>query len=281
MKLCDINPHIRYAAVHHYHVLRPGDSICYDCRLFFFKEGKGRVTLGGFEYAYSGNSALFFPPGTKYHFYPEKNSRFFCVVIDFDLVNEFSHLTDSLGTAGEQDFDARKLISYPMPEAFSHAFMKNSPSSAGFLDKCCEEFLVQSPLYREISSAFLKLCLLNLIRIPDSNREFAKILPVIDCIHANYADSSLTNESLAKRFSYHPNYLNHIIRQYSGQSLHQYLISYRVKMAEKMLISTDDPISAIAWKTGFNSPSYFAAQFRAKVGVTPNTYRKEHIRFLF
>jgi len=281
MKLCDINPHIRYAAIHYYHICRSSDSICYDCRLFFIKEGKGRIAINGCEHAYSGNTALFFPAGTKYHFYPEKNSSFVCTVINFDLVNDFSHLTKSLGTASEQDFDPGRLITYPAPEEFTEAFLRTSPSSASLLDKCCEEFLVQNPLYREISSAFLKLCLLDLIRIPDSKRESAKILPILAYIHENFADISLTNESLARKFSYHPNYLNHLIRQHSGQSLHQYLISYRVKMAKKMLITTDDPINAIAWKSGFNSPSYFAAQFRARVGTTPNTYRKEHAHFLF
>ena len=281
MKLSDINPHIRYAATHYFLSNAPFDSICYDCRLFFMKKGTGRVIANGSEYHFSDNTALFFPSGTKYHFYPNKSgSSFACIVIDFDLVNDFSHLGNSLGTAAEPDFCPERLIQYPMPTEFSTVLIRTAPSAANLLDKCCEEFLVQNPLYREISSALLKLCLLDLVRDFSQDKAFAKIIPVIDYIHANYADTSLSNASIAKLFNYHPYYLSQMIRQYAGQSLHRYLISYRIRMAKKKLVTTDDPISTVAWKTGFPSPAYFTAQFKEKVGVTPNVYRKEHIHFL-
>ena len=90
-----------------------------------------------------------------------------------------------------------------------------------------------------------------------------------------------TNASIAERFNYHPYYLSQMIKQHTGQSLHQYLIAYRIKMAQKKLTTTNDPISTVAWKSGFQSPAYFIKQFKAHVGVTPNVYRKEHLRVLF
>lgn len=281
MKLSDVNPHIRYAAVHHRHVNASFDSVCYDCRLFFIKEGAGRVIANECEYAFSGNTALFFPAGTKYHFYPDKGStRFVCIVVNFDLVNDFSHISSSLGTASAEDFKPERMIPCPAEGEFSSVICRSLPAAESPLEKCCDEFLLQNPLYREVSSALVKLCLIDLVRSPDSSSASDKMLPIIEHLHANYADPTLTNETLARLFSYHPNYLSQMIRRHLGQSLHQYLISYRIKMAKRMLITTDDPINTIAWKTGFNSPAYFAAQFRAKVGVSPNTYRKDHFHFL-
>lgn len=282
MKISDINPHIRYASVHYYYVNKPFDSICYDCRLFFIKEGKGHVVANGREYSFSNNTALFFPGGTKYHFYPDKSIRsFISIVINFDLINTFSHLSKSLGTAAEKDFCQEKLVTYSMPTEFNTILSRQLPLAAPLLDKCCEEFLVQSPLYREISSALLKLSLLDLVRECDQNQESTRVLPVLDYIHKHYQDSTLTNESIAKMFNYHPYYLSQMIRQHTGQALHRYLVSYRIKMAKKKLITTNDSISTIAWKSGFQSSAYFIKQFKAQVGVTPNIYRKERMHIIF
>lgn len=282
MKLSDINPHIRYASIQYCSAEKPLDSICYDCRLFFIKEGNGHVMVNGSQYLFSSNTALFFPAGTKYHFYPDKKQgNFVFAVVNFDLVNTFCHLQKSLSTATEKNFIPEKLITYPLPLEFNSVIVKNIPSMAPILDKCCEEFFVQSPLYREVSSALLKLCLLNLVRIREQNQATAKAMPVLDYIHENYADPSLTNESIAEQFNYHPYYLSQMIRQYTGQSLHQYLIAYRIKMAKKKLITTNDSVSTVAWKSGFQSPAYFIKQFKSHVGVTPNAYRKEHMYALF
>jgi len=94
-------------------------------------------------------------------------------------------------------------------------------------------------------------------------------------------DADLTNENIAKKFHYHPYYLSQLIRQYTGQPLHLYLIGYRIKMAKKMLITTDEAISTVAWKSGFPSPAYFTKQFKAQTGITPKAYRKEHLHLLF
>lgn len=282
MKLSDINPHIRYASVHYYHVKKPFDSICYDCRLFFIKEGIGYVVANGSEYQFRNNTALYFPAGTKYHFYLDKNcSSFISIVINFDLVNTFSHLEKSLGTAAEKNYIPEKLITYPMPQEFASVISKRLSSASPLLDKCCEQFLHQNPLYRETSSALLKLCLIDLVKKSEQSQESSRVLPVLNYIHENYPDISLSNESIAELFNYHPYYLSQMIRQHTGQPLHQYLISYRIKMAKKKLITTNDSIGTIAWKSGFHSPAYFIKQFKAQVGVTPSAYRKERMHSLF
>ena len=168
-----------------------------------------------------------------------------------------------------------------MPEEFNTTICKTVLSMAPYLDKCCEEFFIQSPLFREVSSALLKLCLLDLVRTQEQNQATTKAIPVLEYIHGNYADPSLTNASIAEHFNYHPYYLSQMIRQCTGQSLHQHLISYRIKMAQKNLITTNDSVSTVAWKSGFQSPAYFIKQFKAHVGVTPNAYRKEHLHALF
>lgn len=281
MKPSDINPHIRYFSIHHTHINRPFDSICYDCRLFFVKKGEGIISVNNVEYHYTNNTILFFPPGTRYHFHINKDCcEIALIVVNFDLVNDFSHLTKSLGTASVQNFHPEQVLRYELPKEYDTVLIKNIPNLSDPLTRCADEFLMQNNLYREASSAILKLCLIEMIRYNSLEEDMKKVTPILNYIHANYHNADLTNDDIAKLFNYHPYYLSRMIKQCTGKTLHQYLIEYRIKMAQKNLITTDDSINTIAWKSGFHSVAYFIKMFKEHVGITPKAYRREHIQLL-
>ena len=52
-----------------------------------------------------------------------------------------------------------------------------------------------------------------------------------------------------------------------------YLISYRLKKAARLLANTEKKITAIALETGFNNADYFCRSFKKAYGVTPGDYR--------
>lgn len=54
-----------------------------------------------------------------------------------------------------------------------------------------------------------------------------------------------------------------------------YLLSYRLSVSQTLLRITNDPITEVAEKTGFNGASYFTEQFRNAFGMTPREYRKK------
>ena len=282
MKTSDINPHIRYAATHYTFLDKNFDSICYDCRFFFIEEGTGTITANGQSYSFLANTAIFLPPGTKYHLYLNKSShKFTMTVVNFDLINDYCLLSTSLGTASEQNFSLEKLITYELPEVFSNVLVKQVPGLTELLHKCTQEFSNQNSFYRESASALLKLCLMEFQRNHNRDSETSKIAPVLQFIHSNYHNATLTNELIATTFNYNPGYLSQMMKDYTGKSLHQYLISYRLKIAKENLTTTDDSINIIAWKSGFQSTAYFIKAFKEQTGMTPGKYRKEYIPFLF
>ena len=282
MKTSDINPHIRYAATHYTFLDKNFDSICYDCRFFFIEEGTGTITANGQSYSFLANTAIFLPPGTKYHLYLDKSShKFTMTVVNFDLINDYCLLSTSLGTASEQNFSLEKLITYELPEVFSNVLVKQVPGLTELLHKCTQEFSNQNSFYRESASALLKLCLMEFQRNHNRDSEMSKIAPVLQFIHSNYHNATLTNELIATTFNYNPGYLSQMMKDYTGKSLHQYLISYRLKIAKENLTTTDDSINIIAWKSGFQSTAYFIKAFKEQTGMTPGKYRKEYIPFLF
>ena len=57
------------------------------------------------------------------------------------------------------------------------------------------------------------------------------------------------------------------------RSFNAYLVSYRLEIAAKQLIETDQKIIDIAANCGFNNHSYFTRTFQKKYGLTPAKYR--------
>ena len=68
----------------------------------------------------------------------------------------------------------------------------------------------------------------------------------------------------------------HFVRRFSseaGQSPADFVFAARMERATRLLIATDQPVSAIAAATGFANGNYFAKAFRRLNGASPSEYR--------
>ena len=277
MEVFEINPHIRYAQ------RKKGDfevrrniSVCYDSRLFYFENVTGSITVNGKKYNVSNKTAIFIPPSSHYIF----NLSFFddpwVYVINFDLVTDYSHIKESLGTAYVNTFEPSKVTKYDLPTDFSQPIVKQVSNISGLLLNCIDCFEKEGKFRFERSSAMLKLALLEII--DTHNVEHSPLCTeILECVRENYADIAMTNESIADKLSYHPYYVNRIFKREMGISLRSYIIDYRLSVAKKLLTLENDSISEIAYRAGFSSSSYFVKTFKERVGMTPRAYRKTRL----
>ena len=60
----------------------------------------------------------------------------------------------------------------------------------------------------------------------------------------------------------------------TGQPIGQYLRSFRLHRARKLLEHTDLNISEIAFKTGYKDPAYFTRSFKREFGINPIDLRQ-------
>ena len=65
-----------------------------------------------------------------------------------------------------------------------------------------------------------------------------------------------------------------VFRQVTGTTPHQYLIGARLRLAARLLLDTDRPVTEIAYDVGFNDLSNFMRTFRRVIGETPREYRR-------
>lgn len=89
----------------------------------------------------------------------------------------------------------------------------------------------------------------------------------------NHIGEKLSVPALAEKMGYSVTYLTRVFKRQTGMTVNEYLLSQRIRQAKEALRGSREPIQSISQSLGFGSHSYFTAQFKAAVGMTPVEYR--------
>lgn len=95
-----------------------------------------------------------------------------------------------------------------------------------------------------------------------------------------YTEAQLTREKMAERLGTNRTYLIKVIKEKTNMNYLQFVNSYRINEAIKILSNKDMvsyPLKQIWSDLGFSSPSTFFKLFQQAVGITPSTYRKQFL----
>ena len=84
-----------------------------------------------------------------------------------------------------------------------------------------------------------------------------------------------TIEQLSQKFEISTTALKKYFRGVYGTSVYSYLRTYRLQVAQKMLLETDLSVTEIAGKIGYENPNKFTSSFKEKYGSSPTKFRKE------
>lgn len=146
-----------------------------------------------------------------------------------------------------------------------------------------QESLSDDPYALDVFLHYLQIFYARILRCPEETFQvysaekdesgYTVFPAILQYIQKNYGTLSL--ESLAERFHYHPVYLSGMIRKNTGRTLTQIVTELKMKQAEKLLKSTKKSIGEISELTGYHSADHFSATFRKTYGVSPRRYREE------
>lgn len=70
-----------------------------------------------------------------------------------------------------------------------------------------------------------------------------------------------------------PAHLRRSFKRTTGQTVHDYVETIRLRKAQKLLVDTDLPLKIISYRLGFANSSTFSSTFRRISGETPSGYR--------
>ena len=94
-------------------------------------------------------------------------------------------------------------------------------------------------------------------------------------IRINYM-KDLSLETVAAHVNISPTYFSKKFKSSTGFGYKEYLIYVRIQEASDMLLETNESISEIALKCGFNDSDYFGNAFKKAKGISPLKYRKNN-----
>ena len=126
---------------------------------------------------------------------------------------------------------------------------------------------------RSYTSTFLK-------NAPQNYHDDEVIVEVQDWLHSQY-HTPIKLEEIARKFDISVRSLNRRFRQATGKTPMQYLQQIRLDNAKELLRASNLPIAEIAFNCGYADCSYFSAQFRKAISLSPKAYRDLVRRKLF
>ena len=112
-----------------------------------------------------------------------------------------------------------------------------------------------------------------------ANKDSDFSLQLMEAIQKKYKDPELDVQALADTMGMSRSLLNEKIQASFGQSIAQFIRTYRLNVAKEMIsngTNKDLNISEIAYEVGFNDPKYFTRCFTKEFNTTPSILFKEH-----
>jgi len=281
MKLSDASPFVRFAFRFS---LKPRKELftALDNRLMYFHSGCGYININGKNYRFEPNTLIIWQAGHLYKFLPD-DEILNVTSINFDYTYERENIRsffDPIVINNPKSVNSYNIIKVDFEDAPELSEPLVIPDANKFESKLAEIVSLQysfMPFSDQKKTALFYGCIIDILCHNRQDGEAKKINQTLNTIllYISYHyKNDVSNETLANLVGYHPYYLNKLFNKNTGQTLHQYLISYRLEIAEQMLKTTDISVSTIAEECGFSSIISFETNFKKKNGITPSEFRK-------
>jgi two-component system response regulator YesN len=114
---------------------------------------------------------------------------------------------------------------------------------------------------------------LSQAHINQSHLKYHYVHDTVNYIKEHYM-SNLSLADISNAMQVNCAYLSQLFKRKTGVTIIQYLIEYRIRVAEKYLKDSDIPVSEIAVMVGFNDIKHFSKTFKKATGLSPLQYRK-------
>ena len=118
---------------------------------------------------------------------------------------------------------------------------------------------------RSYTSTFLK-------NSPQHYHDDEGIIEIQDWMHSQF-HTPVNLEVMAAKFDISVRSLNRRFRRATGKTPMQYIQQVRMENAKELLRTSNLSIAEVGFNTGFPDCSYFTAQFKKAVSLTPSAYR--------
>lgn len=138
--------------------------------------------------------------------------------------------------------------------------------------------LQQQGVIKQLINTIITIAARNIVLLPPStldNHKSENALLLLSYIHQNiYEPKNLKSEIMSGHFNVSPTYMSEYFKAQTGQSLQEYITTYKLKLIETRLRFTDMHINEIVHELGFTDASHLNRLFRKYKGTSPSEFRK-------
>ena len=115
----------------------------------------------------------------------------------------------------------------------------------------------------------------NAATLPETDEIFARLEKLMQ-EQRPYTKTDCNRKTLAEAIGTNEKYLSESIKNNTDLSVNEYIVKYRLKHANTLLLrpAAEYTIDAVAIDSGFGSRSNFHEHYRTNYGITPNEFRK-------
>lgn len=145
-----------------------------------------------------------------------------------------------------------------------------------------EELTLEKTTYESLkkynSLKDLKEHMLNILSPYGKNIEKVYSPAIEKCLKilAKEYNKNITLDDITREVAVSKNYFCWLFKKETGKSIWNYLTKIRLNEAKKLLLETDMKTYEIAFKVGYDNPSYFSKIFKKLEKLTPNEYREKN-----
>lgn len=278
----EVNPYVRMASKHYIERgFNTGTRINRHYQLHYVCGGKGHF---GFEeeicHASEGDFYLW-GPGIRHFIESDSKDPLEVIGVQYDVTWNYSHLEYPCIHYNEETFSdtlIQEHVRIEGSEETSYRHLLNEPHRIKYyMEEVVRLFRLKTPFHKEIISGMMKAVLLLVMEndtfgSAESGKDNTAIEEIVAYLSDNYR-CPMSNREVGDRFGYHSNYLNHVMQNYTGKTIQQYLIDLRMNKAIDLLQHTNRSVGDIADEVGGYSIHYFSRLFKQKVGVSPSHFR--------
>ncbi len=255
-----------------------------DCRLFYIFAGEGKMRFGKESYAFEAGTVILFGAGTPYSWEIDSGSVNY-YSINFDYTQSNSHINRTFHPISSSqflhsdiiesvEFEDEVLLNEPLIIPYAPEFEKE-------MKRITTEYLVGNEYSAILNSSYLKRLIVEIVKKKKQSagavgaKTTETVKKMIEYISKNYS-KDIDYETLAQEFHFNPSYLNRIFKAYTGSSIYNFILQYRLNMAIEMLSVQNLYVGQIAALCGFPNPYHFSKAFKKWTGFSPKQYKNQN-----
>jgi AraC family transcriptional regulator len=90
-------------------------------------------------------------------------------------------------------------------------------------------------------------------------------------------DRTVRLSAVAGQVALSVSYFSRAFKESFGTTPHMHILRLRLELAQKLMLTTEEPLSQIAFACGLADQAHLSKLFRRLVGETPNAWRRRHL----